>query len=245
MKYATFDLEIAADLLIDEKTGVTYKPWKHPSPLTISCAAFAFSDKPDPEFHSGKPEMSRDTAIAVVRRIQELVQEGYKIITWNGCSFDFSVLALQSGLMKECSELAMNHVDLMLIVTFTKGHFLGFDKALSGAGLRGKQHEGKLSNGESVEKITGADMPGLWRKGEYELVLSYLGQDVLQLKELVEALDVSRRIRWISGRGKEQVVPMKNFITVKQCFDIPEPNASWMSNPPKRGDFIEWMMPGG
>ncbi len=243
MKYATFDLEIATDLLIDASTGVTYKPWKQPSPLIISCAAFALSDKPDPEFYFGKPEMQKDGAIAVVRGMQALVEEGYTILTWNGCSFDFSVLGMQSGLMKECAELAMNHVDLMLIVTFTKGHFLGFDKALSGAGLRGKQHEGKLSNGELVGDITGAAMPDLWRRGEYDLVLSYLGQDVLQLKELVEALDISRRIRWISGRGKEQIVPMKNFLTVKQCFDIPEPDSSWMSNPPKREDFIEWMSP--
>ena len=136
----------------------------------------------------------------------------------------------------------MQHVDLMLCVTFRKGHFLGFDKALSGAGLRGKQHEGKLKNGQPVDKITGADMPRLWREGEYDLVLEYLGQDVLQLKELVDALEISRRIRWISNAGKEQIVPLAKFLTVKECFDLPEPDTSWMKNPPKREDFIEWML---
>jgi hypothetical protein len=240
MKYATFDLEIATELLLDEN-GVTYKPWKNPHPLRISAAAFALSDREEPIFFFGKPYMSELDAKAVVLYMQELVKDGYTIITWNGCSFDFSVLAMESKMQKACAELAMQHIDLMLIVTFSKGHFLGFDKALSGAGLRGKQHNGTLNNGQPVENFTGADAPRFWRKGEYDLVLSYLGQDVLQLKELVDALEISRRIRWISQRGKEQIVPLAKMRTVKECFDLPEPDTSWMSNPPKRTDFIEWM----
>ena len=48
----------------------------------------------------------------------------------DGCGFDFAVLAQETGMVKECAELAINHVDLMLIVTFQKGYFLFSKKHL-------------------------------------------------------------------------------------------------------------------
>lgn len=240
MKYVTFDLETANDLPTDE-AGNTLKPWRCPTPLGISCAALAFSDKDEPKFYYGTPKLAKEEVCVMVTDMMNLVKDGYKIITWNGCSFDFSVMAIESGMLQECCELAYAHVDLMLVVTFSRGHFLGFDKALLGAGLRGKQHEGFLKDGSPAPRFSGIDMPRLWKEGETQLVLDYLGQDVIQLKDLVDALEISQRIRWISNAGKEQIVPMKEFKTVKECFDIPEPDTSWMSNPPKRGDFVEWM----
>ena len=41
------------------------------------------------------------------------------------------------NLLEECARIAINHVDLMMLVTFQKGYYLKLDKALQGAHLQG------------------------------------------------------------------------------------------------------------
>ena len=58
------------------------------------------------------------------------VVAGYTILTWNGLSFDFNVLAEESGMHDECAELALNHVDMMFHIFCLRGHYLGLDLSL-------------------------------------------------------------------------------------------------------------------
>jgi len=235
MKFAAFDLEIA-ELLPENASDI-----KRYAPLGISCAALAFNDKQDVLFWRGVPQLPMEGCASIVADLRRVVDEGYTLLTWNGCSFDFFVLAQESGLLEECSDFALNHVDLMLIVTFTKGYFLGLDKALAGAGLSGKTKKLTLSNGTSLHDMSGAKAPQLWAKGEYEAVLEYLRADVVQLVELSRALERDRVIQWRSQSGTPQSVPVPRWLLVKDCFDIPEPDTSWMRSPPSRKDFVAWM----
>jgi len=131
MKLAAFDLEIAKQAPADAGDLRRF------APLGITCAAVAFADTAEPTFWQGVPQLTRPECQDMVRELQEFVRSGYTLVTWNGCAFDFWVLAQESGMIEECGALALNHVDLMLMVTFTKGYYLGLDRALQGAGAVG------------------------------------------------------------------------------------------------------------
>ncbi|MBE0411903.1 MAG: hypothetical protein IBX69_19410 [Anaerolineales bacterium] len=236
-KLAAFDLEIAKLIPADG--------WdlKSVSPLGISCAALALSDQTSPLSWYGVPQLTQLECQKLVRDLERIVRDGYTIITWNGCKFDFQVLAQESGMVRECARLARDHVDLMLMVTFEKGWLLSLQKALDGAGLKGKLKEVKLKAGKVIYNMDGAMAPQLWAQGEVDAVLKYLFEDVKQLLELAAVVERKNRIRWTSSSGQLQSVKIKRLMTVQECLQIAEPDVSWMRNPPRRSDFIEWAQP--
>ena len=144
MKLLSFDIEISK--VIDNFSGDLFKH----SPLGISCAAVADEDV---KFWQAAPQLSQEESQEMVRALLCYRDEDYTIITWNGCGFDFRLLAEESGMVQECADLAIDHVDLMLLVTFNKGWYLGLDKALNGAGIGGKVHDVTLNNGEVLHEI--------------------------------------------------------------------------------------------
>jgi len=235
MELAAFDIEAAKGFPDDTDS------WREYAPLGIACAAIAYSDSDTPSFWQGTPQMTQEECRKLVTDLQDLTKRGYRIVTWNGCSFDFAVLAQESGMRAECADLAMNHADLMLIVTFTKGWFLSLQKALEGAGIGGKVKSLTLSDGTKIDDMAGSKAPELWAKGEHEAVLEYLKGDVIQLLRLAENVIEDGGISWVSGRGNRQWVSARKLLTVRQCFDIPEPDVSWMDNPPTRRQFVDWM----
>lgn len=235
-KISSFDIEIAKDIPPD------VKDWKEVAPLGISCAAL-WTDELSPtnlEQFWAVPQLDQERAKDLVFRLQVLQNQGYSIVTWNGCGFDFAVLAQESGMVEECAELALNHVDLMLLVTFQKGYYLGLDKACAGAGLKGKTHEVILNTGLVLTEMNGALAPQLWMSGETEAVLTYLAGDVEQTNQLAHAIEDQKAIKWISNSGRFQYCHVAKLYTVKELFDLPKPDTSWMTNPVTRTSFIEW-----
>jgi len=233
-KYAAFDLEIAKEL----PEGTT--DWREYSPLGISCAALAFSDNDGLHVWKGIPQMSEEKCQLMVDDLLEYSKE-YTLVTWNGCKFDFPVMAEESGMLGTCTELARNHIDLMMIVTFTKGWYLGLDAALKGQGLESKLKSVTLNDGSILNNMSGALAPKLWADGEYDAVLSYLEVDVVPLAKLAAILDMTKALRWTSQSGRPQTCYMNKLYTVDECFSIPKPDTSWMTDPPKREDFVDWM----
>jgi len=234
MKLAAFDLEIAKLLPENASDLLGY------GPLGISCAALAADDRPEIGLWQGFPQQTRQECQKLVGDLIDYVASGYTLLTWNGCNFDFRVLAQESGMDRECGQLALNHVDLMLFVTFSKGWLLGLDKALAGAGIAGKLKEVTLSTGETVA-VKGALAPALWARREFDAVLAYLKTDVAQTLALGKAVDAARILRWTSSAGKSQSVSVPRLLTVKECFALPEPDTSWMSSPPRRASFVNWI----
>jgi hypothetical protein len=235
MKLAAFDLEIATEIpeWVDD--------WQEIDSLGISCAAVAFSDNEQVRFWQGIPRMTKHACQDMLRELQEFIDQGYTFLTWNGCKFDFSVLAQETGLRTECARMALDHVDLMLIVTFKQGYFLGLQKALVGAGLGGKLTKVTLTDGREITDMDGAKAPQLWASGEYEAVLAYLKEDVVRLLGLADFIQDTKTIRWTSNRGRPQSLYVEQLYTVREAFEIPEPDVSWLRNPPQRSDFISWM----
>ena len=235
MKFASFDLEIAKEL--PEK----FDRWEDFSPLGISCAAVALSDTQEIKFWSGSPQMTKEECVKLVGDLQRLVRNGYHLLTWNGTGFDFHVLAQESGLYEICGELALQHIDMMLLVTFQKGWYLSLEKALQGAGIPGKIKEVTLNDGTVLNSMSGAQAPRLWAAGEYRAVFEYLKGDVLQPLHLAYSIQSSKKITWISGRGNRNEVEVPKLYNVLECFSLPMPDVSWMSSPPSREQFVSWI----
>ena len=235
MKLASFDLEIA--LVLPE----TDLEWSKQAGLGISCAAVAGDDFKETRIWQGRPRLGPKDSAELVYQLEELSAQGYLLISWNGCSFDFRVLAEESGLSQECGELALKHVDLMVMVTFSKGWFLSLQSALEGAGLSGKLKTVELADGSPVTDMGASKAPTLWAAGEYTAVLKYLKRDVVQLLKLGHFVADQQAIRWTSRSGKPQEARFPRLLTVSECFAIPEPDTSWMSDPPKRQQFVDWI----
>lgn len=236
-KLAAFDIEIAREI----PEGA--KDWKPYRPLGISCAAIQLSHD-DPRgrtlFHQGRPQMAQDDCVLLVAELMSLVKDGYTLVTFNGLNFDFDILAEESGLVEECAMLARSHVDLMFIVVATRGHYLGLDTACKGMGVEGKLKEVQLASGEMLSGMDGARAPELWAAGEYDAVLDYLADDVRSTLELAEAIAEQRAICWTARSGRPNIVRVPKLYTVEECLALPEPDTSWMSDPPRREDFLAW-----
>lgn len=144
-------------------------------------------------------------------------------------------------MIDECAKLALTGIDMMLLVTFVKGYFLGLDKALIGAGLESKTHTVILKNGETLSEMNGAMAPALWRAGETEAVLTYLKGDVIQPLKLIHAIEREHFIKWTTNSGKPGSVFVPKILTVQELFALPEPDTSWMTKAPKRLDFVSWI----
>lgn len=237
MHVAAFDLETAKVIAEGEDD------WSRVPDLGISCAALATlgPSGDDVRLWEGVPRLDRAAASGLVDDLSAVAASGATIVTWNGCGFDFRVLAEASGRVADCARLALDHVDLMLMVTFEKGWLLGLQKALVGAGLTGKRREVRLRDGRVVPDMDGSRAPALWAAGEREAVLDYLAEDVRQLRLLADAVVRRRRIAWTSDRGKPQSVRVPRLLTVRECFALPVPDTSWMSKPPRRERFVDWM----
>lgn len=234
-RLASFDIEIAAVI------GADVEDWAQQPDLGISCAAVAFSDRDDVKIWQGIPRLNQAEAREIVADLSELVRQGYTLVTWNGCGFDFRVLADESGEHEQAAQLALRHVDMMLMVTFAKGWYLGLQKALEGAGLPGKLKTVELSDGRLLTDMDGSKAPLLWAQGEHQAVLKYLEQDVRQQLALAQHVLKRGRVSWRSNRGNQQSVHFGGLLTVAECFDLPEPDTSWMTDPPSRDQFVAWM----
>ena len=233
MKYLAFDLEIAA--IIPE--GET--DWKAYRPLGVTCAATFPSDEEQPytwrsidENDNMLPRMTNDDLISLVEYLQFMAARGYTILTWNGLSFDFDVLAEESGMHAQCAELAMNHVDMMYHVFCLRGHYLGLDKVAKGLGLPGK-----------TEGMNGSQAPQMWADGEFAEVLEYVAQDVRTT--MAVALEAERigGVQWVSASGRTNVIDLDRWMPVNEALTLPHPDTSWMKNPVSREKFTAWMQP--
>jgi len=234
MKIATFDLEIFNDL----PEGAEY------TDQGISVAAIATGDETGLDavhyFQSNEKPMGVAQSSGMIMRLSEFYRQGYTLVTWNGCSFDWRVLGIESGNMALARALCLNHVDLMLNIFMRKGFPLALNTALVGMGIPGKVHDVTLKDGTPLTDMSGGKAPALWRAGEYEAVKTYLKGDVVQLLALANDVIKMHNIQWTSKSGKPMYEPMQMW-TVEETLSWPAPNTSWMTNPLPRSKFIGWL----
>jgi hypothetical protein len=230
-KYLAFDIEIVKSI------PDTAQEWKSFRPLGISCAATLTGEGQLDLWYGvnadGKPAdgMDRDGARRMVTFLQEKVQQGYTLLTWNGLGFDFDILAEESGMGIECCDLALDHVDMMFHIFCLKGFGVGLDKAAKGMGLSGK-----------LAGMDGSMAPKYWAAGKRQEVLDYVAQDVRTTLDLAREVEKQRQLTWIDRKGLRKNMDFQDgWLTVRQALKLPIPDTSYMQNPWKRSKFTGWL----
>ena len=240
------DCNHMGDMYVDFRTD-----WMNHAPLGISCAAAARKDEKGGyvtkfwQADEDKLAMSDEQCVAMLLEMEQWAAAGHTIVTWNGLSFDFAVLANETGLKERCASLALGHVDMMFLSVAIRGYRLGLDAALAGAGVQSKLHEVTLTTGEVIEDMSGARAPELWQLGERKAVLAYLGIDVSSTVELAHRLTNYRRLKWTSRAGRPNSFGFPliggKIPSVLDCLKMKEPYTGWMPNPIPRSEYTAWI----
>jgi len=248
MKFASFDLESAVGFPDDVEFTE-----EHFNQLGITCATVALVDTDEiQEWHDtdqvrfwysdSVEKLSREDCQEIVRDLSQLVDEGYTLVTWNGTGFDFKLLAVESGMYAECADLAYyHHIDMMLIVVFLRGHFLGLNKALDGIGNAGKLHEVRLTDGTLLVDMKGKLAPELWARGEFDAVLTYLNYDVTEPLAVLQFIYKNKSIQWVTARGSYQSFHVPSMYSVRELYETLPDNSNWGKFNITKEQFVAWM----
>lgn len=231
-KYLAFDIETAAEV---PGTDFNWRPYR---PLGITCIGAFPCDAPDPiTWHARNPDgspakrMTREEANRVLNYLQNMVSNGYTLLTWNGLGFDWDVLSEESGALDTCKELALNHVDMMFHVFCDRGFPVALDKAAQAMGIPSKP-----------AGMSGLLAPQLWAQGRHQDVIGYVAQDVRIALHVAQKCETRRSFEWITREGTIGSMPLnRGWLTVRDALRLPEPDTSWMSDPLGRSDFADWL----
>ncbi|MBD3260105.1 MAG: hypothetical protein GF334_00210 [Candidatus Altiarchaeales archaeon] len=227
----SWDIEIDSSKYFDGPEKPDYRE------MGITCAAAISTDgQPTELFWAGQsagvfnPKMAEAELIEMAEYLLVRYQAGYSILTWNGLSFDFRLLAeLLPSYKPDIETMALGSVDLMFQFFCQRGFFLGLDAACRGMGLAGKEAAPSI-NGQRMDGALAAD---LWPE-EAETVLAYVDNDVVQPLQLTQAILQQRHLTWVTKRGSLSAERFTHLKTVQECLDLPLPDVSWMNNPPTR-----------
>ena len=230
-RYVAFDIETAKVLPESVTDLMDHRP------LGVACAAAVVSDRDEAVIWHGADggtpaaQMSRDEVGSLVGDLSAWANDGYTLVSWNGLSFDFNILAEESGMPEECARLALDHLDMMFHVVCQLGYPVALGKAAEGLGIPGK------SGG-----LTGCDAPVLWARGQYRDVLDYNAQDAKLALTIAREAERRSELVWVTRRGTKGRMPLEQgWCSVRQALELPLPDTSWMSDPPAREDFLAWL----
>jgi len=230
-RYVAFDIETAKVLPESVDDLMDHRP------LGVACVAAAVSGREEPVTWHGMdgdkpaPQMSRDEVRSLLDDLTAWVDEGYTLVSWNGLSFDFNILAEESGLPEQCARLALDHLDMMFHVVCRLGYPVALGKAAEGLGIPGK------SGG-----LSGHDAPVLWARGQYRDVLEYNIQDARLALTIAREAESRGELVWVTRRGSKGRMPLEQgWCSVRRALELPLPDTSWMSDPPTREDFLAWL----
>jgi len=218
--------------------------FEHTEPLDvgISCAALSYGS--EIKVWQGKPKLTQGECQDIVTELRLINQlnKNSRVVSWNGSGFDYRVLAEESGMFKECVELALHHVDMMFLVLAHKGWLVSFKAALKGMDLKGKLTSVRLKDGSILKDMEGSLAPSLWEKGEYEAVVAYLKEDADQTRQLAYAIADQNNLKWHSKNGKLHSLDTE-LLSVMECLKLPLPDLSWMSKPTvNRQAMLAWAL---
>lgn len=216
------------------------------------------------------PYMAPGDVKAMVEYLEQCVDEGYTISTYNGLSFDFRVthdILVFCGnneateraqhdyleAARDLKELASsdNHFDIAFSFFAHKGFMISLSKAsLATLGPDFQKYE-----------IKGADAPELFTKSArwQNTVIKYCAQDVNMQWALQQKLLETKLLKWITKNENTAtwVVPTAEGeqeeededilkLGVKHSMTLPEPDVSWMKRynmePWPRQKFTGWLL---
>ena len=224
-KFLAWDIETAQTDILEGDDIID-----HLSTLGISCAATLTSDKDLQVWQGAGSRMTGQQCRRLVQYLEMMSRKGYVIVGFNSASFDFRVLAEESGAYETCKALALDHVDFGLHFFYERG----FMPSLNAIAL-GMQLEGKSGHG--------SDVPRLWAEGKRQQVLDYVAKDVEVTLAVFQAIRKRGEIRWISKSDRlcSWRPESGRLLTVREAMKLPEPDTSWMTDYWGREKFTSWL----
>ena len=200
----------------------------------ISCVAIKSSDdRMHIIYNYNGEKLSKSQAAFALKYLYENMLSGYSVVSWNGLSFDIPLLAQISGEYKLAIELAKGHYDVMFQVLCLQGYGVSL-----GSVAKAMKIPGKLGGLKSNE------VPALWESGQIDKVLAYVIQDLNLTASIVDAIVQRGEIIWISSKGAEKSLILKQLNNVSECLLLPKPNIEWMDSKGReqwnRNKFYSW-----
>ena len=233
--FLAFDLEIS-------RIVPDFNQWRSFRPLGISCAA-TMDEAGQSRLWYGKLDdgtpasrMTQADAQGLLAYLTAEQDGGRTVVTWNGTAFDFDILGEEAADPQTAARVAMDHADLMFAFVCVQGFRLGLKQAAQACG----------SSKGAAGIASGEEIPQLWADGQFDRVLAYVEQDVRATADVTHYLLAHHGFRWTTQSGSSKQFslprPVKTLhdMTVSQALSWPEPDTSWMTNPPRRQDFLWW-----
>lgn len=239
----SFDLEIWKQLPDD-----SIKNWQEHAPIGVSLAGFGQDFGLNKVFKAEPTRaMERWQLDEILDGMLEMQKAGTLFCTWNGASFDFRLMAIETGRFEDCSKLALAHCDLMLIAVWGKGWMVGLDKALRAHGLEGKRSAVKLNDGTEFKEMNGGHVPRLWQSGEVDACMEYFHRDLRAEYEIAHAVQKTKRLQFLNkAMTNTHTVHVEKLWTVGEILNgaMGEfPDTSWQDKPITPEQFVGWMKP--
>lgn len=171
-----------------------------------------------------------------------------KVVTFNGVSFDMPVIGAMTKDNIGTIELALTSLDLMMVYVWGVGWPTKLDASLQQMGLQSKAHNVQDKAGNVVTGFSGALAPEYWRRGEHELVLTYLDRDIAATAELHCAALRMHQLRSASASGRPNQCRFQGDETTLSLLKQRWSKADWLAN---KGEdpykfskgIVEWMVP--
>lgn len=231
-RYLAFDIEMAKVLPSHVDDLLNHRP------LGITCIGMLAEDETEPHlwysvdsYGSPARKMSQRDLQAAVSFLESKTHAGYTILSWNGLSFDFSVLAEESNLWDRCRQLAINHVDPMFHVLCLRGFGVKLTKAAKALGIPGKYKD-----------LTWSKTPRMWARGRTEPVLQCAKRDCEIVLQVARISERRGAFSWVTRRGYVRTFDLpRRWFTVREAMDLPIPDTSWMDTPWPRSKFNGWL----
>jgi hypothetical protein len=196
-KYLAFDLETAK--------VTSGRNWLSDRPLGICCAATWMQGQCEPVLWHGRTLQGHYASRMAVAEVRTLVKylegklaEGWTIVTWNGTSFDFDILAEESKMRARCKALALTHVDMMFHLICSLGVGVSLNAAARGMRLM------------KTEKRLGPLIPNLWASGRHAAVLRHVSRDARVTLSLAISCCERGFVRWITRWGTGRMLRLPN-----------------------------------
>ena len=176
-----------------------------------------------------QPRMSKADVKAYVEKLEFLRRSEFPVFSWCGTGFDWRILAEESGELKLCADLCLNHYDIAFQFLMTLGYFISLETAAEKTGMK------------KFGGVHGADAPQLWVDGQYDLARAYVEQDCRVTSAVVDLVLKDGEIRWVSRGGFKLQMRFDQLLTVKECLNqLKMPDQSWMTKKIVPSDLLAW-----
>jgi hypothetical protein len=230
MKLLSFDIELSDVFELGE-----HEDMEKYAPFHISVAATAIQDGEERVWYSedeeGRPalNLTPQRAHELLEYLEAMQREDCMVCAWNGLNFDLKWIGYQADDMALAARIALKSYDPMFQFFNQSGFPVSLGKVAQAMGI------------PQAKSLDSADAPKEWRAGNCQQVMDYCLGDCQMTNLIVRAIQKTRQVKWITGRGTVSSKPLLHLKTVEEVIQDPEPDQSWMDTPIPRIGFYQWV----